>query len=135
MIAFSNLGELKFRLKKMKNKYLILLILVPLSEMKALFYNSGLKVSWYLFSDNTRYLCNVIEDYSNIFIFGVVFYYLAFVKIDITIRKICLFLFVLNALDLIHLGLMDCIYFVPLKLLLTLFALKICIKLKLFSIY
>lgn len=118
----------------MKNKHFILLILVPLSEAKALFYNSDLRVSWYLFSDNKRYLCNVIEDYSNIIIFGIVFYYMAFVILDITIRKICLFLFVLNAFDLIHLGLLDCFYFVPLKLLLTYVTLKICITLNRFSI-
>jgi len=114
----------------MKNKHLILLLLVPLSEAKALFYSSDLRVSWYLFSDNKRYLCNVVEDYSNVLILGIAFYYMAFVKIDITIRKICLFLFILNAFDLIHLGLMDSIYFVPLKLLLTYFALRICSRLK-----
>jgi len=119
----------------MKSKHLILLTLVPLSEAKALFYNSDLRVSWYLFSDNKRFLCNVIEDYSNIIIFGIVFYYMAFVRFDITIRKICLFLFMLNAFDLIHLGLMDSIYFVFLKLLLTYFTIKICNKLKRFSIY
>ena len=91
----------------MKSKYLIILTLVPLSEAKALFYNSDLRVSWYLFSDNKRYLCNVVEDYSNIIIFGVVFYYMAFVRLDITVRKICLFLFILNALDLIHLELIE----------------------------
>lgn len=119
----------------MKSKHLLLLILVPLSEMKALFYDSDLRVSWYLFSDNKRYLCNVIEDYSNILIFGIVFYYMAFVRFDITIRKICLFLFVLNVYDLIHLGLLDCIYFVPLKLLLTYFTIQLCSRLKHFSIY
>lgn len=110
----------------MKSKHIVLWLLVPLSEAKALFYNSDLRVSWYLFSDNKRYLCNVVEDYSNILIFGIVFYYMAFVRFDITIRKFCLFLFVLNAFDLIHLGLLDCIYFIPLKLLLTYFTLKIC---------
>ena len=39
-----------------------------------IFYNSDQEVSWYLFSDSKRYLCNVLEDYSNIIIFGVVFY-------------------------------------------------------------
>lgn len=119
----------------MKNKYYPFLLLVPLSEAKALFYNSELKVSWYLFSDNKRYLCNVVEDYSNILIFGIAFYYLAFIKIDNTIRKICLFLFILNAFDLIHLGLMDCIYFVPLKLIFTYFVIILCSKLNRFSIY
>lgn len=119
----------------MKSKHIVLWLLVPLSEAKALFYNSDLRVSWYLFLDNKRYLCNVVEDYSNIVIFGIVFYYMSFVRFDITIRKFCLFLFVLNAFDLIHLGLMDSLYFIALKLLLTYFTLKICSKLKLFSIY
>ena len=116
----------------MKSKYLIILTLVPLSEAKALFYNSDLRVSWYLFSDNKRYLCNVVEDYSNIIIFGVVFYYMAFVRLDITVRKICLFLFILNALDLIHLGLMDMQYFIIFKILLTFTIFKICILLNRF---
>ena len=116
----------------MSFKHLILLILVPLSEAKALFYNSDLQVSWYLFSDNKRYLCNAVEDYSNILIFGIVFYYMAFVKFDINIRKICLFLFILNAFDLIHLGLLDMWYFVPLKLILTYITLKICTQLNRF---
>ncbi len=118
----------------MKNKHLILLLLEPLSEVKALFYNSDLRVSWYLFTEHKRYLCNVIEDYSNILIFGIVFYYLAFVKIDLTIRKISLFLFILNAFDLLHLGLMDNLYFVPLKLFLTYFTLRLCTTLNRFSI-
>lgn len=116
----------------MKSKYYPLLILVPLSEAKALFYNSDLQVSWYLFSNNKRHLCNVVEDYSNILIFGIVFYYMAFVISDITIRKICLFLFVLNAFDLIHLGLMDMQYFILFKILLTFIIFKICILLKRF---
>ena len=116
----------------MKSKYLILLLLVPLSEVKALFYNSDLRVSWYLFSDNKRYLCNVIEDYSNILIFGIVFYYMAFVKIDINIRKICLFLFILNAFDLIHLGLLDMQIFILLKLVITYIIYRFWLKLKAF---
>ena len=110
----------------MKSKHWILLLLIPLSEIKAVFYNSDLKVSWYLFSDNKRYLCNVLEDYSNIIILSTVFYYLTFVKIDSKTRNICLFLFILNVLDLIHLGLMDMEYFIPLKLLLAFIILKIC---------
>lgn len=59
---------------KLKLRHFLLLAMVPLSEIKAIFYNSDQKVSWYLFSDTKRYLCNVLEDYSNIIIFGVVFY-------------------------------------------------------------
>lgn len=128
-----SLSEAKIhRLLKMKSKHWILLLLIPLSNIKALFYNSDLRVSWYLFSDNKRYLCNVLEDYSNIIIFGTLFYYLAFVKIDINIRKISLFLFVINALDLIHLGLMDMQLFIALKLLLAYIIIKICNRLRIF---
>lgn len=116
----------------MKSKHWILLLLIPLSEIKALFYNSNLKVSWYLFSDNKRFLCNVLEDYSNMVIFGVVFYYLAFIKVDLRTRNISIFLFIINALDFIHLGLMDMQYFIPLKLLLAYIILNLCNKLKIF---
>jgi hypothetical protein len=116
----------------MKSKHWILILLIPLSEVKAFFYNSELKVSWYLFSDNKRFLCNVIEDYSNIIIYGVIFYYLAFIKVDLKTRSICIFLFILNALDLIHLGLMDIQYFITLKLLLSYIILQLCSKLKIF---
>ena len=81
--------------------------MIPLSEIKAIFYNYDLKVSWYLFSDNKKFICNVIEDYSNIIILGIVFYFITFLKSDIITRKICLFLFIINALDFVFLGLMD----------------------------
>jgi len=116
----------------MKSKHWILFLIIPLSNAKALFYNSDLRVSWYLFSDNKRFLCNVIEDYSNILIFGIIFYHLAFVKIDINIRKISLFLFVINALDLIHLGLMDMELFIALKIFLAYIIIQICNRLRIF---
>ena len=95
----------------MKSKNLILLLLLPLSEIKAIFYRCDIKVSWYLFSDNKKYLCNVIEDYSNIFIIGIVLYYSIFVKFDLLTRQILLLLFILNALDLVFLGLFDNEYY------------------------
>ena len=113
----------------MKSKHYILLLLIPLSEIKAIFYKSNLKVDWYLFSDDKKYLCNVIQDYSNVLIFGIVFYYLSFVRIDVKLKNICIYLFVLNALDLIHLGLMDMQYLVFLKLII---AYVICTLLKKF---
>jgi len=116
----------------MKSRYLVLLTLVLLSEAKALFYNSDLKVSWYLFSDTKRHLCNVVEDYANIIIFAFVFYHMAFVKIDNEIRNICVFLFILTILDFIHLGLMDTQYFILFKLLLTFIIFKICKRLNRF---
>jgi len=103
----------------MKNKHYILWLLVPLGEIKAIFYNSNKKVDWFLFSDKPKFLCNVLEDYSNILIFGVVFYFLTFVRIDTKIRNTALFLFVLNCLDLVHLGLMDMQYLVIVKLIIT----------------
>lgn len=116
----------------MRNKHLILLSLVPLSEAKALFYKSDIRVSWYFFSDNKRHLCNVIEDYSNIIIIGVIFYFIVFDKIDKITKNICLFLFILNALDLIHLGLMDMQIFILLKLALTYIIYRFWLKLKAF---
>ena len=116
----------------MKSKHLILLLLVPLSEIKALFYNSNLRVSWYFFSDKEKFMCNVLEDYANIVIFGIVFYFITFEKIDKITRNICLFLFILNALDLIHLGLMDMQYFVILKLVLTYVIYRFWLKLRAF---
>jgi len=103
----------------MKFKHLLLLILIPLSEIKAIFYNYDKKVSWYIFSNHERMACNVIEDYSNIIIFGVVFYFLAFLNRDRITVQIGLFLFILNALDLFHLGLYDMEGFVIAKLVLT----------------
>jgi hypothetical protein len=110
----------------MKSKHYLLLTLVPLSEAKALFYNSDIKVSWYLFSEHKRYLCNVVEDYSNIIILSLVFFYLTFVKIDRKVRQISLFLFILNTLDIIHLGLLDLQYFIALKLFISLIVVKLC---------
>jgi hypothetical protein len=95
----------------MKSKHLILLSLVPLSEVKAVFYNSDLKVRYALFSDNKKFLCNVLEDYSNIIIVGVVFYFLAFVKLDFITKQIALFLFIINGLDFVFLGLMGNLFY------------------------
>lgn len=103
----------------MQKKHLILLLLIPFSEIKAIFYNVNMRVSWYLFSDHERQLCMVVEDYCNIIIFGVVFYFLAFLKKDKITVQIAMFLFVLNALDLLHLGLYDMQGFIILKLLLA----------------
>jgi len=97
----------QFRQKtKMKSKHLLLLSLIPLSEVKAVFYDSDLRIRYSLFSDETRLLCNVYEWYCNIFIIGVVFYFLAFINPDFTTKKIALFLFIINGLDFVFLGLM-----------------------------
>ena len=103
---------------------------MPLSEAKALFFSSELKVAWYVFSSDKRYLCNVVEDYANIIILGSAFYYIAFIKIDREIKQISLFLFVLTILDFIHLGLYDLKYFIALKLFIALILTKICTKSK-----
>jgi len=113
------------QLIKMKSKHLILLSLVPLSEVKAVFYNSGLKVRYALFSDNKKFLCNVLEDYSNIIIVGIVFYFLAFVKLDFITKQIALFLFIINGLDFVFLGLMDNLFYllkIPLSFLIFAYA-------------
>jgi len=90
----------------MRAKHFLLLILIPLSEIKAVFYTSSIEVPWYLFTDKKKYLCNVVEDYSNIIIFGIVFYFIAFLKLDLITRKIGLFLFIINFLDFIFIGFM-----------------------------
>lgn len=90
----------------MRAKHFLLLILIPLSEIKAIFYDSNIKVPWYLFSEKKKFLCNVFEDYSNIIILGVVFFFLTKPKNDLITRKICLFLFIVNFLDLVFIGLM-----------------------------
>jgi len=90
----------------MRLKHLILLLLIPLSEIKSIFYNSDTKVAWYLFAEKKKFLCNVLEDYSNMIIIGIIFYFIAFLKNDIITRKICLFLFIINLLDFVFIGLM-----------------------------
>jgi hypothetical protein len=112
----------------MKSKHYLLLLLVPFSETKALFYNSDIKVYASFFSNEKKYLCNVIEDYTNVIIFSVLFYFITFIKIDKTTRKICFFLFVLTVLDFIHLGFMDMQYFIFLKLFLAYIIYKLCNK-------
>jgi hypothetical protein len=107
----------------MRNRHLILLSLIPLSEVKAVFYQSNLKVRYAVFSDNKLYLCNILEEYSNILIIGIVFYFLAFLKIDLITKKIALFLFIINALDFVFLGLMDnFLYLLKIPLSLLIFA-------------
>lgn len=117
----------------MKSKHLILLLLVPLSEIKALFYSSDLKVQTSFFSQEKRFLCNVVEDYSNTLIFGIIFYFFTFTVIDKKSKQICFFLFILNALDLAHLAFLDLQYFLTLKLLASYTIYKICTTLKIFS--
>jgi hypothetical protein len=112
----------------MKSKHYLLLLLVPFSEIKALFYNSDVKVYVSFFSNKKSYLCNVIEDYINIIIFSILFYFVTFIKIDRTTRKICFFLFILTILDLIHLGIMDMQYFIALKIFIAYFIYRLCFK-------
>lgn len=114
----------------MNYKHIILILLLPLSEVKAIFYNINKEVSWYLFSNHTRQLCMVVEDYCNILIFGIVFYFLLEALKNKIAKQIVRFLFVLNALDLIHLGLMDMQGFVIVKLILAFGIYKIWSKLK-----
>jgi len=103
----------------MRLKHLILILLIPFSEIKAIFYNVDKVVSWYLFSDHQRQLCMVLEDYSNIIIFGVVFWFVSEEKRDIHTIALGRYLFCLNALDLIHLGLYDMQGFIIAKLVLA----------------
>lgn len=112
---------------KMKSKHIILFLLLPLSEIKSIFYKSDLKVDWFLFSDNKRFLCNVLEDYSNIIIIGVILYYYLFTIRDKISKQIIFFLFVLNALDLLFLGLMDNeLYLLKLPISLIIYTYALC---------
>ena len=107
----------------MENKHYLLLSLIPLSELKAVFYSSDLEIRYAIFSNETRYICRVIEMYSDILIIGIVFYFLAFLKIDLITKKIALFLFIINALDFVFLGLMDnFLYLLKIPLSLLIFA-------------
>lgn len=103
----------------MQPKHIILLLLIPLAEAKAIFYNIDKEVSWYLFSDHERQVCMVIEDYCNVIIFGVIFWYIYKETRDFILKQISLFLFVLNTLDLIHLGLYDMQGFIIAKIILA----------------
>lgn len=114
---------------KENKKPVILILLVPFAEAKAIFYNLNMKVSWYLFSDHVRQVCMVVEDYSNIIIFGVVFWFLYEAYKGTKTGEVSLFLFILNALDFIHLGLMDMQYFVMAKIVLAFFIYRLWYKL------
>lgn len=115
----------------MKLRHYIYLLIIPLSEIKAIFYNSDIKVDWYLFSDNKRYLCNVLEDYSNIIIFVILFWNLI-KKPDVYTIEISKFMFILTILDFVHLGILDMQYFIPIKIFSTYI---ICTILKKFYIF
>ena len=111
----------------MKSKHLILFLLLPLSEIKSIFYNSDLKVDWFLFSDHKRFLCNVLEDYSNIVIIGIILYYYLFTERDKLSKQMVFFLFVLNGLDLLFLGLMDNnLYLLKLPISLIIYTYALC---------
>lgn len=103
----------------MRLKHIILLLLIPFSEIKAIFYNVDMAVSGYLFSDHKRQICLVIEDYCNIIITGVILWLFVYSKRDKITVQIVLFLFILNALDFVHLGLYDMQGFIIAKLLLA----------------
>lgn len=115
---------------KSNKRPLILMLLIPLAESKAILYNVDKAVSWYLFSDHQRQVCMVVEDYCNIVIFGVVFWFLYEAYKGKPLGEVALFLFILNALDLIHLGLMDMQYFVMAKLVLAFIIYYLWSKLK-----
>lgn len=88
-------------------KYIILLVIIPFSEIKAIFYDYDDKVSWYIFSDHQRFACNIIERYTDMIIYGVILYYPLFVKMDIICKQIYLFLLVTCFWDFIFTLLFD----------------------------
>lgn len=105
-----------------KRNIAVFLLLMPLllSFLPMIWYESNDKVDWYLFSDNKRYLTNVIEDYADIIAF-ILIYFVGVIAIrNKWIQSAALFMFVLSCLDLAHLALFDMaiIYWFP-KLLIT----------------
>ena len=84
-----------------------LLSLLPFGEIKAIFYHSDLRVDWYIFSDNKRYLCNVLEDYAIAITFIVIFAYMYWAKKTPFGVEVIKFLFVVSLLDILHLGAFD----------------------------
>lgn len=114
----------------MKSKHYIFLFIIILNNAKALFYYSNEKVSWFVFSQRERYLCNVIEDYANRICFLILFYFITFVRIDHKMKQVSLFLLILNVLDIIHLGLFDLQYLIFLKSAWAGIMFYICSKLK-----
>jgi len=114
----------------MRLKHFLLLLLIPFSEIKAIFYNVDMAISGYLFSDHKRQICLVVEDYCNIIIIGVVMGFFVFSKRDKISTQIVLFLFILNALDFLHLGLYDMQGFIIVKLVLAYGIYKLWFKLK-----
>ena len=107
-----------FELYKQR-KALCLILLIPLAEAKAIFYHYDYKMKAALFFGEYRWVCNVVEDYCNIIIFGVIIYYVIKETANVKIKETARYLFVLNALDLIHLGLLDMQYFIIAKLILA----------------
>lgn len=88
----------------------MLLILIPLGELKAIFYPVEKKVNWYLLTDpdwEGRWIDNVLEDYGNALTFIIIFAYVIFAKKTQFDLNICKLYFVIACLDLLHLGAYD----------------------------
>ena len=97
-----------------------LILLIPLGQLKAIFYFSKQKVSWYILSDHSRYIDNVLEDYGNAFSFIIIFAYMVFAKKTAFDLNICKLYFVIACLDLLHLGAYDMQGLIAVKFVLSL---------------
>lgn len=86
---------------------ILLFLLIPIGELKAVFYHLDTKVDWYLFSDNARFLCNVMEDYGNVLTFIVLFAYILYAPRTPFGTGVCRFMLIISILDLLHLGAYD----------------------------
>ena len=82
---------------------ILLILLIPFGELKSFFYHSDLKVDWYLLSNNQRYLCYTIEDYSITLTFIIIFAYMKWAPRTKFGTEMIKFLFIVSVLDLIHL--------------------------------
>lgn len=93
----------------MKSKIwsVLLLILIPIGEIKTLFYTSQLKVDWYLLADHSRFIDNVMNDYANAFSFIIIFGFILFGEKTPFNKALCRFYFIISILDLLHLGAYD----------------------------
>jgi hypothetical protein len=100
----------------MKSRHYLLISLLFLSEIKAIFYDSDIRIEWYLLPNHDRLLCNLLKDISTAIICIVLCFYALKGAKDRMLRFIITALIVLSSLDLIHLAINDMQGFVSLKI-------------------
>jgi hypothetical protein len=104
----------------MKGRHWLLILLLFISEIKAIFYDSDIRFYWLLNPEHSRLLCNILKDIStSIIIIVLCFFALRSAKDNIE-RFIVSSYITLSFLDLIHLAINDMQGFVLLKIALAL---------------